>query len=63
MSDSYRIERLENSIRRLCNIIYQIGGPSLSTELNLIKQYVNGDLEPKSEREVVIPVSSLQEIG
>lgn len=57
MTDADRIKRLETAVERLCDIIGRVEARSMGfgglnrpvrTDLELIKQYVRGDLEPKS---------------
>jgi hypothetical protein len=46
-----RVKRLEIAVERLCNIIRNLPyqGGFLNVELDLIKQYVRGDLEPRHD--------------
>lgn len=60
MTDEDNIKRLQTGFERLCDLVERIdrkamgfGGFSMTqptrTEIELLKQYVRGDLEPKPE--------------
>ena len=49
MTDADRIKRLENAFGRLCDVLKHMERSTIGygTELELLKQYVRGDLEPR----------------
>jgi hypothetical protein len=60
MTDTQRIDRLEKAVERLCSILTRhVDGAGWNIEL--IRQYVNGDLEPKEVVQQTTPLSNLED--